>query len=136
MVREAPSAIAGGDLAGLVRDLAADLAAEDGAQSLARRLDRRLGTFACHHSVRSGRALKPDEMNALLREMEQTPAGQATTAARPMSNSSSPTSSGCSGEGEDERRRLRQPLSRWKPLSQSRPQYFAGTNGDVVVRPP
>ncbi len=77
MVREAPAAIASGDLAGLVRDLAADLAAEDGAQSLARRLDRWLGTFACRHSVRSGRALKPDEMNALLREMEATPgAGQ------------------------------------------------------------
>ena len=73
MVREAPSAIAQGDLAGLVRDLAAD----DGAQSLARRLDRWLGTFACRHSVRSGRALKAEEMNALLREMEQTPgAGQ------------------------------------------------------------
>jgi DNA mismatch repair protein MutL len=77
MVREAPSAIAGGDLAGLVRDLAADLAADDGAQSLARRLDRWLGTFACRHSVRSGRQLKPEEMNALLREMERTPgAGQ------------------------------------------------------------
>ncbi len=77
MVREAPSAIAQGDLAGLMRDLAADLAADDGAQSLARRLDRWLGTFACHHSVRSGRLLKPEEMNALLREMESTPgAGQ------------------------------------------------------------
>jgi DNA mismatch repair protein MutL len=77
LVREAPAAIAEGDLAGLVRDLAADLAAEDGAQSLARRLDRWLGTFACRHSVRSGRTLKPDEMNALLREMEATPgAGQ------------------------------------------------------------
>jgi DNA mismatch repair protein MutL len=77
LVREAPAAIAHGDLAGLVSDLAADLAAEDGAQSLARRLDRRLATFACHHSVRSGRALKPEEMNALLREMEATPgAGQ------------------------------------------------------------
>jgi DNA mismatch repair protein MutL len=77
MVREAPSAVAQGDLAGLVRDLAADLAADDGAQSLARRLDRWLGTFACHHSVRSGRMLKPEEMNALLREMESTPgAGQ------------------------------------------------------------
>ena len=77
MVREAPAAIAQGDLGGLVRDLAADLAAEDGAQTLARRLDQRLATFACHHSVRSGRPLKPEEMNALLREMEATPgAGQ------------------------------------------------------------
>jgi len=77
MVREAPAAIASGDLIGLVRDLAADLAADDGAQSLARRLDRWLGTFACRHSVRSGRQLKPEEMNALLREMESTPgAGQ------------------------------------------------------------
>ena len=77
LVREAPAAIAEGDLAGLVRDLAADLEGEDGAQSLARRLDQRLATFACHHSVRSGRALRPEEMNALLREMEATPgAGQ------------------------------------------------------------
>ena len=77
MVREAPAAIAQGDLAGLVRDLAADLAADDGAQTLARRLDQRLATFACHHSVRSGRPLKPEEMNALLRTMEATPgAGQ------------------------------------------------------------
>jgi DNA mismatch repair protein MutL len=77
MVREAPAAIAHGDLTALVRDLAADLAAEDGAQTLARRLDQRLATFACHHSVRSGRPLKPEEMNALLRTMEATPgAGQ------------------------------------------------------------
>ena len=77
MVREAPAAIAQGDLAALIRDLAADLMAEDGAQTLARRLDQRLATFACHHSVRSGRQLKPEEMNALLREMEATPgAGQ------------------------------------------------------------
>ncbi len=77
LVREAPSVLAKGDLASLVRDLAADLAAEDGAQTLARRLDQRLATFACHHSVRSGRPLKAEEMNALLREMEATPgAGQ------------------------------------------------------------
>src|SRR5271165_3330370 len=77
LVREAPAVIAQGDLEALVRDLAADLAADDGAQSLARRLDQRLATFACHHSVRSGRRLRPEEMNALLREMEATPgAGQ------------------------------------------------------------
>jgi len=83
MVREAPAAIAQGDLAALVRDLAADLAAEDGPQTLARRLDQRLATFACHHSVRSGRALKPEEMNALLRTMEATPGASTCNHGRP-----------------------------------------------------
>ena len=77
LLREAPALLDGADLAALVRDLAEDLAAEDGALSLERRLDHRLATIACHHSVRSGRKLKPEEMNALLREMEATPgAGQ------------------------------------------------------------
>jgi DNA mismatch repair protein MutL len=83
LVREAPAIIAHGDLEALVRDLAADLAAEDGAQSLARRFDRWLGTFACRHSVRSGRALKPEEMNALLREMEATPSASTCNHGRP-----------------------------------------------------
>ncbi len=77
LIREAPSLIAAGDLDGLARDLAEEALAEDGAVSLERRLDHRLATIACHYSVRSGRALKPEEMNALLREMEATPgAGQ------------------------------------------------------------
>ncbi len=77
LLREAPALLYGADLAALVRDLAEDLAAEDGALSLERRLDHRLATIACHHSVRSGRKLRPEEMNALLREMEATPgAGQ------------------------------------------------------------
>ena len=77
LLREAPALLDGADMAALVRDLAEDLAAEDGAQTLERKLDHRLATIACHHSVRAGRQLKPDEMNALLREMEATPgAGQ------------------------------------------------------------
>jgi len=77
LVREAPALLDGADLAALIRDLADELAAEDGALSLERRLDRRLATLACHHSVRAGRRLRPEEMNALLREMERTPgAGQ------------------------------------------------------------
>ena len=77
LLREAPALLEGADLGELVRDLAEDLAAEDGAISLERRLDHRLATIACHHSVRAGRRLKPEEMNALLREMEATPgAGQ------------------------------------------------------------
>jgi DNA mismatch repair protein MutL len=77
LLREIPTLLAQADKALLMRDLADDLSAEDGALSLERRLDHRLATIACHHSVRSGRKLKPEEMNALLREMEQTPgAGQ------------------------------------------------------------
>ena len=77
LVREAPALVASGDLTGLMRDLADDALADNGAQSLERKLDHRLATIACHHSVRAGRALKPAEMNALLREMERTPnAGQ------------------------------------------------------------
>jgi DNA mismatch repair protein MutL len=73
LLREAPALLDGADMAALVRDLAEDLAAEDGAQTLERKLDHRLATIACHHSVRAGRQLKPEEMNALLREMEITP---------------------------------------------------------------
>jgi DNA mismatch repair protein MutL len=77
LLREIPTLLAEADKDLLMRDLADDLSAEDGALSLERRLDHRLATIACHHSVRSGRKLKPEEMNALLREMEQTPgAGQ------------------------------------------------------------
>ncbi len=77
LLREAPTLIAEGDMIGLLRDLAEDVMAEDGAQTLERRLDHRLATIACHYSVRSGRSLRPEEMNALLREMEATPgAGQ------------------------------------------------------------
>jgi DNA mismatch repair protein MutL len=77
LLREIPTLLGEADKNLLMRDLADDLAAEDGALSLERRLDHRLATIACHHSVRSGRKLKPEEMNALLREMEQTPgAGQ------------------------------------------------------------
>jgi DNA mismatch repair protein MutL len=77
LLREAPALLDGADMPALVRDLAEDLAAEDGAQTLERKLDHRLATIACHHSVRAGRQLKPEEMNALLREMEITPnAGQ------------------------------------------------------------
>ena len=61
------------DVAGLVRDLADDLAELDEALSLKERLEHVCGTIACHGSVRAGRRLTGDEMNALLREMEATP---------------------------------------------------------------
>jgi DNA mismatch repair protein MutL len=83
LVRETPSLIAGADFAALTRDLADTLRAEDGAEALERKLDHRLATIACHHSVRSGRHLKPEEMNSLLREMEATPGAGACNHGRP-----------------------------------------------------
>ena len=56
--------LAGADFAALTRDLADTLRAEDGAEALERKLDHRLATIACHHSVRAGRHLTPEEMNA------------------------------------------------------------------------
>jgi DNA mismatch repair protein MutL len=77
LVREVPARLAGGAIAAMLRDLAADSEALEPGGSLARRLERVLSTMACHGSVRSGRPLRAEEMNALLREMERTPnAGQ------------------------------------------------------------
>ena len=42
-------------------------------QSLQTQLDAILSRVACHGSVRTGRRMQADEMNALLREMEATP---------------------------------------------------------------
>ena len=73
LVRATPAILGNGDVRGLVADLADELAAFDDALALRERLDHVAATMACHGSVRAGRRLKPDEMNALLREMEATP---------------------------------------------------------------
>jgi len=72
-VGETPSMLGQIDVKGLVRDLAEHAAEWDDSLPLERRLMHVAATMACHGSVRSGRRLKPDEMNALLREMEATP---------------------------------------------------------------
>lgn len=72
-VRETPSLLGKTNAAALLRDLAEHMAEWDEALPLERRLMHVAATMACHGSVRAGRRLKPDEMNALLREMEDTP---------------------------------------------------------------
>src|SRR6202043_859493 len=57
----------------LLRDLAEHMAEWDEALPLERRLMHVAATMACHGSVRAGRRVEPEEMNALLREMEDTP---------------------------------------------------------------
>jgi DNA mismatch repair protein MutL len=72
-VREVPALLGAVDADGLVRDLADELAELDEALSLKERLGEVCGTMACHGSVRAGRRLTGEEMNALLRQMEATP---------------------------------------------------------------
>ena len=72
-VRETPSLLGKTDAGALLRDLAEHMAEWDEALPLERRLMHVAATMACHGSVRAGRSLKPEEMNALLREMEDTP---------------------------------------------------------------
>ena len=79
-----PAALAGGRIKALVQDVA-DALAEWG------RPQRRsksgstpcCSRMACHGSVRAGRRLKPEEMNALLREMEATPLSGQCNHGRP-----------------------------------------------------
>jgi DNA mismatch repair protein MutL len=72
-VQETPALLGEIDAAALVRDLAEHLAEWDATLPLERSLMHVAATMACHSSVRAGRRLKPEEMNALLREMETTP---------------------------------------------------------------
>jgi len=73
VVRETPAMLGECDVKGLIQDLADDLAEFETALSLKDRIDDVFATMACHGSVRAGRRLTIDEMNALLREMEVTP---------------------------------------------------------------
>ena len=72
-VRETPALLGAIDACALVRDLAEHMAEWDEALPLERRLMHVAATMACYGSVRAGRRLKGEEMNALLREMEGTP---------------------------------------------------------------
>ncbi|TNE40270.1 MAG: DNA mismatch repair endonuclease MutL [Alphaproteobacteria bacterium] len=73
VVRETPAMLGDCNIRGLVQDLADDLGELDTALSLKDRIDDVCATMACHGSVRAGRRLTIEEMNALLREMEVTP---------------------------------------------------------------
>lgn len=73
LVREVPALLGKSDVPGLVRDLADEIVHLGEAFSLSEKLHEVCATMACHGSVRAGRRLSVTEMNALLREMEETP---------------------------------------------------------------
>ena len=73
VVRDVPALLGEVNVQGLVRDLADELAEMGETLALKERLEAVCGSMACHGSVRAGRRLNADEMNALLRQMEATP---------------------------------------------------------------
>lgn len=72
IVREIPALISNADVKALILDLAAEMAEWGGEFSLTDKLHHICATMACHGSVRAGRRLNIEEMNRLLRDMEQT----------------------------------------------------------------
>ena len=82
-VRETPAMLGEIDAVGLIRDLADEVAEWSTAGGLRAKLEHVAATMACHGSVRSGRRLRPEEMNALLRQMETTPGSGQCNHGRP-----------------------------------------------------
>ncbi|TYR31983.1 DNA mismatch repair endonuclease MutL [Mesorhizobium microcysteis] len=82
-VRETPSMLGEVDVQRMVRDLADEIAENDTVETLKERLHTIAATMACHGSVRSGRRLRAEEMNALLRQMEATPGSGTCNHGRP-----------------------------------------------------
>lgn len=88
LLRSVPALLGAQDIQGLLKDVADELASDpdlDAAStgSFSHHLDAILARMACHGSIRAGRRLKSEEMDALLREMELTPRANTCSHGRP-----------------------------------------------------
>ncbi len=72
-VRETPAILGQPDVQRLVRDIVDELADQGDSRGTQARIDAVLSRMSCHGSIRAGRQMRAEEMNALLREMEATP---------------------------------------------------------------
>ena len=82
-IRETPAILGPVNGSALLRDILDELADQGDSQLVRARIDAILSRMACHGSVRSGRQMRPEEMNALLREMEATPLSGQCNHGRP-----------------------------------------------------
>ncbi len=71
-IRAVPAMLPSLDAPAMLRELLSDLAEHGASRALTERRDEILGTMACHGAVRANRMLTVPEMNALLRQMEET----------------------------------------------------------------
>ena len=83
MVREIPALLSDAAIKPLIADVAEELVMLGGSSALEDKLGHILATMSCHNSVRAGRSLNQSEMNALLRQMEVTPAAGQCNHGRP-----------------------------------------------------
>ena len=73
VVRETPAILGEVNADALLRDILDELDDQGEARAVQNRIEAILSRVACHGSIRSGRQMRAEEMNALLREMEATP---------------------------------------------------------------
>jgi DNA mismatch repair protein MutL len=83
VIRTVPEMLARADIPGLIRDILSDLAEHGRSSRMEDNVDEIFSTMACHGSIRANRHLTIDEMNALLREMEQTERSNQCNHGRP-----------------------------------------------------
>lgn len=83
LLRSQPALLQNGNGEQLVRDVLADLAVNEASYRIQTEYNEVLAKMACYGSVRAHRILTQDEMNALLRELEQTERGGQCNHGRP-----------------------------------------------------
>ncbi|AGA64230.1 DNA mismatch repair protein MutL [Liberibacter crescens BT-1] len=82
-IRETPTILGKFNASALLRDLLDEIIDDHTTDCLFNKLEQTLATMACHASIKSGRKMQIEEMNALLREMEKTPNSSQCNHGRP-----------------------------------------------------
>lgn len=83
VVRQIPCLLKEADIEGTVRDMVSDFIEQGESHRVLDQINRILATMACHHSIRAHRHLTVEEMNALLRQIENTLSSDQCNHGRP-----------------------------------------------------